>query len=146
MDNWFHRHFCHAALVVGESFLENSPELKGRILDIGAGEGITDLGLFLRYQPRELVAMDIVDYLRDLPRVAQENDLPLESLPEEFTFIQSSCEKVPYPDSSFDVVISWGSVEHIKGGYRKALDEVWRVLKTRRSVFYHTRSLLLRLW
>lgn len=129
MTNWFHRHFCHAALVIGESFLADSPLLRGRILDVGAGEGITDLGLFLRYRPQELVAMDIVDYLRELPRVAQENDLPLERLPEGFTFVQGSCESIPYEDASFDVVISWGSVEHIAGGYRKALDEVWRVLK-----------------
>lgn len=129
MTNWFHRHFCHAALVIGESFLADSPLLRGRILDVGAGEGITDLGLFLRYRPQELVAMDIVDYLRELPRVAQENNLPLERLPEGFTFVQGSCENIPYTDASFDVVISWGSVEHIAGGYRKALDEVWRVLK-----------------
>jgi SAM-dependent methyltransferase len=128
MDNWFHRHFCHAALVIA-SFLADSPLLRGRILDVGAGEGITDLGLFLRYRPQELVAMDIVDYVRELPRVAQENDLPLEALPEGFTFVQGSCESIPYEDASFDVVISWGSVEHIAGGYRKALDEVWRVLK-----------------
>lgn len=129
MTNWFHRHFCHAAMVIGESFLANSPLLHGRILDVGAGEGITDLGLFLRYHPQELVAMDIVDYLRELPRVARENDLPLACLPEGFTFVQGSCENIPYEDDSFDVVISWGSVEHIAGGYRKALDEVWRVLK-----------------
>lgn len=129
MTNWFHRHFCHAALVIGASFLADSPLLRGRILDVGAGEGITDLGLFLRYRPQELVAMDIVDYLRELPCVAQENDLPLERLPEGFTFVQGSCENIPYEDASFDVVISWGSVEHIAGGYRKALDEVWRVLK-----------------
>ncbi|MDP2760773.1 MAG: class I SAM-dependent methyltransferase [Sideroxyarcus sp.] len=129
MSNWFHRHFCHAALVIGESFLADSPLLRGRILDVGAGEGITDLGLFLRYRPQELVAMDIVDYLKELPRVAQENDLPLERLPEGFTFVQGSCANIPYADDSFDVVISWGSVEHIAGGYRQALDEVWRVLK-----------------
>lgn len=129
MSNWFHRHFCHAALVIGESFLADSPLLRGRILDVGAGEGITDLGLFLRYRPQELVAMDIVDYLKELPRVAQENDLPLERLPEGFTFVQGSCANIPYEDDSFDVVISWGSVEHIAGGYRQALDEVWRVLK-----------------
>lgn len=129
MDNWFHRHFCHAALVIGETFLANAPQLKGRILDIGAGDGITDLGLFLRYRPQELVAVDIVNYAAQLPQTARANDLPLDDVPDGFTFLRGSCEHLPYPDASFDLVLSWGSVEHIKGGYRKALDEVWRVLK-----------------
>lgn len=129
MTNWFHRHFCHAAKVIGELCLANSEKLRGRILDIGAGEGITDLSMVLRYQPQELVAMDIVDYIKELPRVAQENGLPLQKIPDNFTFIQQSCEEIPYPDESFDVVLSWGSLEHIAGGYRKTLDEVYRVLK-----------------
>lgn len=129
MKNWFHRHFCHAACVIGETFLAHSPLLKGRILDIGGGDGVTDLSLLLRYRPQELVVMDIVDYIAELPRVAAENGLPLERLPDNFVFVRQSCESVPYPDTSFDVVLSWGSVEHIVGGYKKALDEVWRVLK-----------------
>jgi ubiquinone/menaquinone biosynthesis C-methylase UbiE len=129
MKNWFHRHFCHAAGVIGETFLAHTPLLKGRILDIGGGDGVTDLSLLLRYRPQELVVMDIVDYIAELPRVATENGLPLERLPDNFVFVRQSCESVPYPDASFDVVLSWGSVEHIVGGYKKALDEVWRVLK-----------------
>ncbi|MGA8146532.1 MAG: methyltransferase domain-containing protein [Gallionellaceae bacterium] len=129
MSNWFHRHFCHATKVITELCLANSEKLHGRILDIGAGEGITDLSIVLRYQPQELVAMDIVDYIKELPRIARENGLPLDKLPDNFTFLQQSCEEVPYPDESFDVVISWGSLEHMAGGYRKALDEVYRVIK-----------------
>lgn len=129
MKNWFHRHFCHAACVIGETFLAHSPLLKGRILDIGGGDGVTDLSLLLRYRPQELVVMDIVDYIAELPRVATENGLPLERLPDNFVFVRQSCESVPYADASFDVVLSWGSVEHIIDGYKKALDEVWRVLK-----------------
>ena len=129
MKNWFHRHFCHAASVIAETFLAHTPLLKGRILDIGGGDGVTDLSLLLRYRPQELVVMDIVDYIAELPRVATEHGLPLERLPDNFVFVRQSCESVPYPDASFDVVLSWGSVEHIVGGYKKALDEVWRVLK-----------------
>jgi len=129
MENWFHRHFCHAAQVVGHKFLKDSPNLRGRVLDVGAGEGITDLGLLLRYSPQEIVAVDIVDYLLQLPRVAQENDLPLEAIPENLRFVHRSANQLHFPDHYFDLAISWGSVEHIKGGYRQALDEVWRVLK-----------------
>ncbi len=128
-NNWFFRHFDHAATVICEQFLKNSPKLKGRILDVGAGDGITDLGILLRHQPQELVAVDIVDYLQQLPSVAREHGLPLDAWPDNLTFFQGSAAALPYPDAHFDLVLSWGSVEHIKGGYRPVLDEVWRLLK-----------------
>jgi SAM-dependent methyltransferase len=128
-NNWFFRHFDHAATVICEQFLKNSPKLKGRILDVGAGDGITDLGILLRHQPQELVAVDIVDYLKELPTVARQHGLPLDALPDNLTFLQGSAATLPYPDGHFDLVLSWGSVEHIKDGYRPVLDEVWRVLK-----------------
>ncbi len=128
-DNWFFRHFDHAATVIGEQFLKNSATLSGRILDIGAGDGITDLGILLRYCPEVLVAVDIVDYAGQLLSVARENGLALPALPENFVFVRASAERLPCPEAYFDLALSWGSVEHIKGGYRRALDEVWRTLK-----------------
>jgi ubiquinone/menaquinone biosynthesis C-methylase UbiE len=76
-----------------------------------------------------MILVDIVDYAAKLPATAQLDDLPLDRIPDGFTFSRGTCEDLPYPDASFDLVLSRGSVEHIKGGYRKALDEVWRVLK-----------------
>jgi hypothetical protein len=46
--DWFFRHFDHAALVVTEYLLKQHPLLQGRILDVGCGDGIIDLGIFLR--------------------------------------------------------------------------------------------------
>ena len=129
LNNWFFRHFDHAATVIGEQFLKNSAKLRGKILDIGAGDGITDLGILLRYRPETLVAIDIVDYAQQLVAVANENGLPLPAVPDNFVFVRGSAEQVPYPNEYFDLVLSWGSVEHIKGGYRRVLDEVWRSLK-----------------
>ncbi len=129
LGNWFFRHFDHAATVIAREFLKDAPQLKGRILDVGAGDGITDLGIFLRYAPRELVALDIVDYVRDLPNVASRHGLRLDALPSNFVFVNQSAESIPYEDGYFDLIISWGSVEHIKDGYRRVLDEIWRVLR-----------------
>ena len=69
LDNWFFRHFDHAANVICEQFLKNSDKLTGKILDIGAGDGITDLGILLRHNPQLLVAIDIVDYAQRLVTV-----------------------------------------------------------------------------
>jgi SAM-dependent methyltransferase len=129
LDDWFNRHFCHAAKTIAEQFLRDAPQLRGRILDIGAGDGITDLGIFLRYQPIELVGVDIVDYMHKLPDVASRAGLPLAALPQGLRLHRGSCESMPFADEHFDLVLSWGSVEHVKGGYRRTLDEVFRVLK-----------------
>ena len=44
---------------------------------------------------------------------------------------------MPYADDSFDVVLSWGSLEHIAGGYQKALQEIRRVLRDGGLFFVH---------
>ena len=129
LTNWWHRHFDHAANVIADEMLKGDPSLRGRILDVGAGDGITDLGLYLRYQPEELVGVDIVDLFTQLPDVARRHGIPLAAMPERMKFLQQSAEALPHPDGYFDLVLSWGSVEHVVGGYRKVLDEVWRVLK-----------------
>ena len=43
----------------------------------------------------------------------------------------------PFPDDHFDVVVSWGSLEHIAGGYAQALKEIRRVLKRDGLLFAH---------
>lgn len=129
LNNWFFRHFDHAATVIAKEFLKDAPQLKGRVLDVGAGDGITDLGLYLRYSPRELVALDIVDYVHHLPEVASRHGVKLTDLPPNFVFVNQSAESIPYEDAYFDLIISWGSVEHVKGGYLSVLDEIWRVLR-----------------
>jgi len=129
LSNWWHRHFDHAANVIADEMLKGDPALRGRILDVGAGDGITDLGLYLRYQPEELVAVDIVDLFTALPGVAQRHGIPLTAIPARMKFLQQSAESLPFGDGYFDLVLSWGSVEHVVGGYRKVLDEVWRVMK-----------------
>lgn len=58
-------------------------------------------------------------------------------------------ENLPYPDEAFDIVYSWGVLHH-SPDTRKAIAEVWRVLKpggTARIMVYHKWSLVgLMLW
>ncbi len=135
-DNWFYRHFDHAAHVIVDYMLDNSPLLSGKILDVGCGDGITDLGVFLRCQPELLVGIDPDRSYERLPSVLADNQLPLEQ-PARLRFTPDDANHVPFPDDYFDVVISWGSVEHIPGGYLQTLREIKRVLKPDGLLFIH---------
>jgi len=135
-DSWFFRHFDHAAHVIVNYMLDNSPLLSGKILDVGCGDGITDLGVFLRTQPELLVGIDPDRAYERLPQVLKDNHLDME-LPPNLIHTADDANHIPYPDDFFDVVISWGSVEHIAGGYLQTLREIKRVLRPDGLLFIH---------
>lgn len=135
-SDWFFRHFAHAAEVVGSYMLGGSPLLRGRVLDLGCGDGITDLGLALRWNPQELVGIDPFRGYERLPQIMAANQLG-DSLPANLRFEPQDANALDFPDNHFDVVVSWGSVEHIAGGYDRALREVRRVLRPDGLFFVH---------
>jgi SAM-dependent methyltransferase len=137
-EDWFYRHFDHAALVIIELLLKNHPALQGRILDVGCGDGITDLGIFLRLRPEELVGIDPYSGFERLPGVLEANHLPVDVLDEPgLKFLAEDGNSIPYPDDYFDLVVSWGSLEHIAGGYGRTLREIRRVLRKDGLLFVH---------
>jgi SAM-dependent methyltransferase len=141
-EDWFFRHFDHAALVVTDYLLQQSPLLKGRILDVGCGDGLIDLGIFLRMQPTELVGIDPFEGYQRLPEALAASGLPPDLLDDALAegrlqFRAEDGNAVPYPDDYFDVVVSWGSLEHIAGGYAQTLQEIRRVLKKDGLLFVH---------
>jgi len=136
-EDWFFKHFDHAARVIIHYMLDDSPLLRGRILDVGCGEGVTDLGVFLRKQPRLLVGVDIEDNFRHLPRLMKQYGIPEDLVDSRLVFRQVDASSLPYEDGYFDVVISWGSLEHVAGGYGRALREIKRVLKDGGLFFLH---------
>ncbi|MEO7064452.1 MAG: class I SAM-dependent methyltransferase [Dokdonella sp.] len=128
-QDWFYKHFDHAARTTASYLLGDSPLLKGRILDVGCGDGITDLGIALRHKPHELIGIDPFRGYERLPEIIERAQLPLKHLPDNLRFLPASANAIPFSDDSFDVVLSWGSFEHIVGGYAQALAEVRRVLR-----------------
>jgi SAM-dependent methyltransferase len=135
--DWFFRHFDHATWVVVSYLLDNSPLLKGRILDVGCGDGITDLGIALRTGCEELVGIDPFRGYERLPEILADKHLPTDTIPPNLRFMAESANALPFPDDRFDVVVSWGSLEHIAGGYDKALAEIRRVLRPGGLFFVH---------
>ncbi len=48
----------------------------------------------------------------------------------EVQFTQASCDKIPYPDNYFDLVITWTVLQHIPPGrFKKSIEEIKRVVK-----------------
>ena len=127
--DWFFKHFDHAARTTTSYLLGDSALLKGRILDVGCGDGITDLGIALRWKPRELVGIDPFRGYERLPQILRDAHLPLERLPDALRFLPADANALPFEDDHFDVVISWGSLEHIAGGHVQAFAEIRRVLR-----------------
>ena len=126
--DWFFRHFDHAATTIISYLLGDSPLLRERVLDVGCGDGITDLGIALRTQSRQFVGIDPFKGFERLAQIVADNRLPADLVPPSLTFRPDDANHLPFPDDSFEVVISWGSVEHMAGGYMQALREVRRVL------------------
>ena len=136
-SDWFFRHFDHAAPTIISYLLADSPRLRGRILDVGCGDGIIDLGLALRTGCEELIGVDPFRGYERLPEIVAANHLPPDAIPKQLTFMPEDGSHLPFPDDRFDVLVSWGSVEHIAGGYLRALDEMRRVLKPGGLLFIH---------
>ncbi len=137
-SNWFYRHFDHAARVVIDLMFADHPKLRGDVLDVGCGDGITDLGIALRKKPKRFVAVDPFKGYERLPEICREHHLPPEVIEQSgIEFHPDDGNALELDDDSFDVVLSWGSLEHIAGGYAQTLAEIKRVLRPGGLFFAH---------
>jgi SAM-dependent methyltransferase len=129
-ETWFREHFDEAATEIVEFLRGDGIELGGkRVADIGCGDGIIDLGVFMKAQPDLLVGYDIrpvdMDGLRE---VAQAHGIDALPEAEHFSFAQSEPAFIPCPPDTFDVVFSWSTFEHVSDP-PKMLREISRIMK-----------------
>lgn len=128
-NTWFRDHYEEAAARVVEFLAMDGITLEGKqVADIGAGDGIVDLGLVHKGRPQRLVAFDLnAISLDDLLAAAIEEGV-CDALPPSLEFVVSGTTTIPVEDRSFDVVISWSAFEHIADPLG-VLREVRRVLR-----------------
>jgi len=100
---WFQEHFEDAAGQVLEFFADDGADLAGKdVADIGAGDGIIDLGVFTKASPARLVGFDIVPTDRDRLLELARRDAGIEELPDALEFRTSLPTSLPADDASFD--------------------------------------------
>ena len=111
---WFDEHFTDAADQVIDFLAGDKVSMTGAdVADVGCGDGIIDLGVALKANPRSMVGFDIVptDPAWLLARAREEG--VAEELPECLEF--GTCEPLTLPadDDSFDFVFTWSAFEHV---------------------------------
>lgn len=119
-DDWFRGHFSYAAPIIGDWFSGVMDIKQARLMDFGCGDGITDLGVVLRFQPRALVGVDITAAHEELPAAA-ERELGLKTLPDSLTFNRVTPGTPLAGSMEVDAVFSWSAFEHIE---RPFLDSI----------------------
>ena len=126
--NWFLDHISKPIDEIEEFLSGTMVSFAGaRILDVGCGDGFIDLGLVRKLHPSLLVGTDLfetdLDELRFLAREHLNEDL-LDNL----KFSVCTEQSLPFPDSSFDVVMSWSVFEHVSDPVA-VLRDIRRVLR-----------------
>jgi len=96
----------------------------GSAIDIGCGDGGLVISLAKQHPGLKVVGLDLSDEMLNLARLRTGRA----GLGERVTFRRGNAENIPYPDGSFDLVVSTLSLHHWSAP-GKVLDEVARVLR-----------------
>lgn len=96
------------------AYVEAAKRVEGRVLEIGTGTGY---GV-------DIIAPHAVQYVT-LDKCRSEE---LNEMPSNVEFVQCAVPPLPFEDESFDCVVSFQVIEHIRRD-KEFVSEVWRVLK-----------------
>ena len=129
-DQEFARRYAEKHQKMAENFgAEYSGKLKargfsaGNILDAGCGFGGTLLAVAKNFPDAQCVGIDMSDPLLEMARQTAVSD----GLEERVQFEKADVQEIPYPDDSFDVLISTNVLHHVADPLAM-LHEIERVL------------------
>lgn len=113
---------CAKALIPFYAMLadEIAPAVSGSLLDIGTGPGLLPLEIAGRNPALRITGIDLSDKMIGLANKHRG--------PKKVEFLVMDAKALAFPDNSFDMVISTGSLHHWKEPAR-ALNEIRRCLK-----------------
>ena len=130
LEKWFMNRPHHARRVIdrAEKLLRFIDLEEGqRFLEVGCGSGAVSKRIARKYH----LGVTGVDVDPEMVKLAQEgvNDIP------DIQFFEADATHLPFPDSDFDIVLSFGVTHHISN-WLDALREISRVLKPKGCFIY----------
>ena len=97
--------------------------VNGDVLDLGCFTGGRAVAWHERYQPRSMSGVDTSPaFIEAGRRFAEASGVPID-------FRVGFAEQLPWPDGSFDTILSFDVLEHVRS-VEKTLDACWRVLRS----------------
>jgi ubiquinone/menaquinone biosynthesis C-methylase UbiE len=99
-------------------------ELKGKCLEIGCGAGFTSMEIAKRFDVR----LTAIDYDGEEVEKAKARFRKPGTGNRKPSILQADATALPFKNESFDCAVELSTLHHI-AGYRKAVGEVYRVLK-----------------
>jgi SAM-dependent methyltransferase len=94
----------------------------GDALDLGCFTGGRAVAWAERYEPRSMAGVDVSEvFIEAARRFAESRDTPAD-------FRVGFGESIPWPDSSFDAILSFDVFEHVRN-VCETVKECWRVLR-----------------
>ena len=101
---------------------------KDKVLDLGCGQGVMLARLKKTYSIRG-IGIDISERMIEYAKknFSQDN----------LSYLRANIEKIPFPDNTFDAVVSFDVLEHT-AAYKKVIVEAFRVLKPGGKLLIYT--------
>jgi SAM-dependent methyltransferase len=101
------------------------------VLDAGCGAGRTTIALGRAQKTAKIVSLDRFDsgYIEGGGRLLLEQNLRKAGLAERVRIEKGDLTSLPFPDRSFDAVVSAHAVDHLGESTEQGLSEIRRVLK-----------------
>lgn len=125
--DWWEAHYEVAVDIIVDFLAGDGLSLDGRrVLDLGCGDGIISLGLAARTKASAIMGFDLEPIDTEfLAGIAAEHGVGVDE--PRLTFGVSEPNRLPVPDESVDVVVTWSVFEHVVD-VAGLLAEVRRVL------------------